>query len=52
MTATYYNRQTKETYKVSGVRDLEQAWNMSKNVCKWNNWNHEMFCEDVKVSLV
>lgn len=51
-TAVYYNRATEETYKIRGVRDLEQAWNLAEFVCNRNNWNLSMFCHDVQVKLI
>jgi hypothetical protein len=50
-TAVYYNRATKETYRLGGIADLESAWNMASFVCSRNNWNLGMFHIDVKVSI-
>jgi len=51
MTATYHNKATNETYKLSGLDSLEHAWKMSEVAAKRNNWNHEMFSHDVKVTV-
>ena len=51
MTATYQNKATKETYQLGGVKGIEQAWKMAEFVCNRNNWNLEMFSNDVKVSI-
>lgn len=50
-TATYKNNATGETYKLNGVANLATAWNMAAFVCRRNNWNLEMFCNDVTVKL-
>ena len=50
-TATYRNTATGETYKLSGVKNLRQAWEMAEFVCRRNGWNFAMFCNDVKVSI-
>jgi len=49
--ATYTNKATGETYKMGGVKNLEQAWNLAEFVCNRKNWNFEMFCNDVKVTF-
>ena len=51
MTAKYFNTQTKETYKLSGINNIGEAWNKAEFVCKIMNWNYEMFSYDVKVSV-
>lgn len=50
-TATYYNRQTKETYKIGGVKNLAMAHRLSNVACSRMNWNEDMFSEDVKVTV-
>lgn len=50
--ATYYNKQTKETYTLAGVESLKKAWCLSKFVCNRMGWNHDMFCDDVAVNLL
>jgi hypothetical protein len=47
--ATYFNKATGETYTLKGVNSLKQAWNMAEFVCKRNDWNLSMFCNDVRV---
>ncbi len=39
MTATYYNSALKETYTISGVKDLAQAWNLAEFACYRADWN-------------
>jgi hypothetical protein len=51
MTATYTNKALNETYKIGGVKDLEQAWNLANFACRRNNWNPAAFCMDVKVTV-
>lgn len=51
MKATYTNKATNEVYIINGISSLKQAWNISEFVCKRNNWNHSMFCNDVKVKI-
>lgn len=48
---TYTNTATGETYKLSGVNSLEQAWNLAEFVCRRNNWNLSTFCSDVRVKF-
>lgn len=50
-TAVYKNTITKEIYQIAGVKDLAQAWRLAAFVCERNNWNYNMFHEDVKVTL-
>lgn len=50
-TATYTNRATNETYKISGVKNIGQAWNLSETACNRMNWNPETFALDVKVTI-
>ena len=38
-TATYTNKALNETYKLGGVKDLAQAWNLADWVAKRNGWN-------------
>jgi hypothetical protein len=47
--ATYFHKLSGVTYNLQGVKSLAQAWALSKTVCEINNWNHDMFCEDVVV---
>lgn len=51
-TAIYHNVVLNETYKISGVKDLREAWNLAEFVCYKNNWNISMFSYDVRVKLV
>lgn len=51
-TAIFYNKATKEEFRVIGVRNIGAAWALAKEVCDTMNWNEEMFAIDVKVSLV
>lgn len=51
MKATYHNKVLDETYTLAGVNGLEQAWHMADFVCRRNNWNPDMFCDDVKVTV-
>jgi len=46
-TATYTNKLTGETYELSGVKDIAQAWRLYTFVCNRTGWNPEMFHEDV-----
>lgn len=50
--AVYYNVALNETYKIGGVRDLEQAWDLAEVVCRRNQWNLAMFNYDVRVKIV
>ena len=50
-TATYFNKVTKESYELGGIRDISHAWKMSSFVCSRNNWNEDMFSEDVKITV-
>jgi hypothetical protein len=50
-TATFTNTQTNETHQINGVKNIGQAWNLSKVVCSQMNWNNETFAMDVKVSV-
>lgn len=47
--ATYTNKQTGETYRLAGVKNLAQAWRLSEFVANRMGWNVEMFADDVKV---
>lgn len=49
--ATYHNTATGETYTLKGVKSLEAAWDLAEFVCRRNNWNLSMFCNDVKVKF-
>ena len=49
--ATYTNKATNETYRLTGVKNLKQAWSLAKFVANRNGWNSEMFCNDVKVTF-
>ena len=49
--ATYTNNQTSETHTISGVRNIGQAWDLSKVVCDRTGWNPETFAIDVKVRV-
>jgi len=51
MMATYTNKATNETYRIGGVKNLAQAWNLAEFVCHRMNWNLSMFSYDVKVKL-
>tara|TARA_R110000744_G_scaffold149813_2_gene262999 strand:+ start:571 stop:732 length:162 start_codon:yes stop_codon:yes gene_type:complete len=51
MTAVYTNIQTNEVYELSGVSNIGKAWGLSKLVCSRNNWNENMFAEDVVVTM-
>lgn len=50
-TAIYTNIKTNETYEISGIKELSHAWLLSKFVCKRNNWNFNMFSNDVLIKL-
>lgn len=50
-TAIYFNNATGETYKLSGVDNIQHAYNLYKVVCNINNWNPSMFTYDVTVKL-
>lgn len=49
--AVYYNKVLDETYCLVGVKDLKTAWAMARFVSRRNNWNFDMFSEDVDVSI-
>lgn len=49
--ATYENIATGETYKMGGVKNMEQAWDLAEFVCRRNDWNLETFALDVKVTF-
>jgi hypothetical protein len=49
--ATYTNKQTKEIYTLSGVKNIGQAWNLAGIVCDRMNWNFDMFACDVRITL-
>lgn len=51
-TAVYFNEATKEEHKISGVKNLKQAWNLAEFVCGRKKWNLSMFCVDVTVKLI
>jgi len=51
-TAVYHNRATGETYRLCGIKDLVQAWDLAPLVCTRNNWNLSMFSYDVQVKLI
>lgn len=38
-TAVFINTATKETYTLSGVKDLEHAWRLVAFAAGRNNWN-------------
>lgn len=50
-TAIYYNKPLNQTYELAGVRDIQQAYDFYKFVCKRNNWNPSMFTYDVIVKI-
>jgi len=50
-TATYTNKATNETFQVTGLKNIGQAWSISKTVCDKMNWNNETFAIDVKVKI-
>lgn len=49
--ATYFHKLSGQTYTLRGVKSLSQAWALAKIVCERNNWNFDMFCEDVRVKF-
>jgi hypothetical protein len=51
MEAIYTHRLTGETYRMSGVKGLAQAWSLARVVCDRNNWNLDMFSTDVIVRV-
>ena len=50
-TATYTNKATNETFQVTGLKNIGQAWSISKTVCDKMNWKNETFAIDVKVKI-
>lgn len=49
--ATYYNKATNETYKLAGIQNVQQAYDVYEFVCRRNNWNPSMFTHDVSVKV-
>ena len=49
--ATYTNRETNETYTLSGVNNIGQAFNLSGIVCDRMGWDFDMFACDVRITL-